>query len=209
MTARIAPAVVEEPEPKVDVVFRPPPPPKVELPPPPAPKPVVAKVAPKPAAPAAMVAPKEIPKELPPEKPVVAEVEAREIAVGGTGDGSGTELVAKVEAVEAPSEVEATPIVSGPVQLPEEAEPPEELEGNVRPEFPESARANGVEGLVVLKIVVEKDGRVGKIAVMKGDEPFVAAAISAVQTWKYTPASLDGEAIAVYRVVKIPFRIKT
>jgi periplasmic protein TonB len=209
MTAKLAPSVAEPDEPKVDVVFRPPPP--VEAPPlPPPPKPV-AKVAPKPAAPAAMVAPKEIVKEVPVEKPVDKPVEARELAVGGTGDGSSkTTVVAKVEAPAEPEEEEVPkPVTAGPVQLPEDADPPEEMEGNVRPEFPESARATGTEGLVVLKIVVEKDGSVGKITTMKGDEPFLAAALAAVKTWKYTPAQLDGEAIAVFRIVKIPFRLKT
>ena len=207
MVFEAAPKIAEPEEKKVDVVFRPPPPPVVELPPPPAPKPV-AKAAPKPAAPAALVAPQEVPPRPVESKPVETPVAAREVAVGGTGDGSGTAVVAKAEIAPEEPEVEAKPVNAGPQQLPEDADPPEEVEGNVRPEFPESARANGVEGLVVLKIVVEKDGSVGKISVMKGEEPFLAAALAAVKTWKYTPAQLDGEAIAVFRVVKIPFRLK-
>ena len=43
-----------------------------------------------------------------------------------------------------------------------------------------SARSTGQEAVVVLKIVIESDGHVGKIQVMKGEEPFVSAATRAV-----------------------------
>ncbi|WNG40143.1 TonB family protein [Archangium violaceum] len=96
----------------------------------------------------------------------------------------------------------------GPIQLPEKATPPRELESNVQPEFPQAARASGREGLVILKIIVTEDGRVGDISVMRGEEPFASAAIAAVRTWRYSPALLDGRPLSVYRVVKIPFRLR-
>ena len=38
--------------------------------------------------------------------------------------------------------------------------------------------------------------------------PFVAAALAAVRTWHYSPALVDGQATAVFRIVKIPFRLR-
>lgn len=193
----------------VPVAFRPPPPveqpaPKPQPPPPPpkvvTPKPVAAAAAP--AAPAPIVIPTVTPTAPPPEASAENAVAAKVFAVGGTGTG---EAAPAAEPDEAP--VAAAP-PGAPVVLPEDAEPPEELDDNVRPEFPESAIAKGTEGLVVLRIVVELDGQVGRIQVMKGEEPFIAAAIAAVRGWKYSPARLDGAPLAVFRIVKIPFLLK-
>lgn len=201
---------------EVDVSFRPPPPPppavKVEPPPPlprvklpPPPKPVVVNVAPP--APAAMVAPKEIPKVAAPESATA--VAAVELAVGGTGDGSGTATASgATDEDESPAPVVARAGSTGPVNLPEDADPPEPSDDNAQPEYPESARATGEEAKVVLKIVVGQDGRVGRIQVLKGAEPFVAAAIAAVQTWTYEPARLEGEPLAVFKIVNITFALR-
>ena len=57
--------------------------------------------------------------------------------------------------------------------------------------------------------MVELDGTVGAVKVMKGDEPFVSAAVQAVKRWRYTPARVAGQPTAVYRIVKMPFRLKS
>jgi protein TonB len=96
---------------------------------------------------------------------------------------------------------------NGPINLPEEATPPVESPDNRRPEYPEVARAAGREGKVILKVVITEGGRVGDIKVLKGDEPFVQAAVSVVKGWRYQPAMLAGHAISVFRIVQIPFRL--
>lgn len=208
---------------KVDVSFRPPPPPpepaviekpppppkpKVKTPPPPQPVVVAEVVAPPAPAPAAapMVAPKQVPTTKAPESDTV--VEARTIAVGGTGDGSGSGSGGPP----GPDDDSPAPVVAslghGPVNLPEDADPPEPNEDNVQPEYPESARTTGQEARVVLKIVVERDGRVGRVQVLKGEEPFVSAALSAVKGWRYEPAQLDGQPIAVFKIVNLTFQLR-
>jgi len=97
---------------------------------------------------------------------------------------------------------------AGAIQLPENATPPKPVAGNTAPAYPEDARSTGVEGEVFLKIVIKEDGSVGDIEVKKGDEPFVSAAIAAVKTWKYSPALVDGKPTAVYRIIKVPFKLK-
>jgi len=209
---------------QVDVSFRPPPPPpepvKVERPPPPPPKlappkppppAVVAEVSPPPqAAPApaaaAMVAPKEVPAQAAPESDTA--VAAIAVAVGGTGDGSGTAVGGGNDADESAAPVVAKAGASGPVNLPEDADPPEPSEGNVQPEYPESARTTGQEAKVVLKLVVELDGSVGRIQVLKGEEPFVSAALAVVKSWRYQPATLEGTPLAVFKIVNITFSLR-
>lgn len=209
---------------QVDVSFRPPPPPpepvKIEQAPPPPPKlnkprpppptPVVAEVAPapKPAAAAApLVAPKEVPGRAAPESDTA--VAAVTVAVGGAGDGSGTATgTASNDADESAAPVVARAGAAGPVNLPEDAEPPEPSEDNAQPEYPESARATGAEAKVVLKIVVEQSGRVGRIQVLKGEEPFVGAALAVVRTWTYSPATLEGAPLTVFKIVNITFSLR-
>ncbi len=214
------PGVADRPtEPAIVVAFRPPsevkkvqvlkaipPPPKVVKPRPPAPVdalPMLANPVPAPAA-AAMVAPKAMPTERPPETTANNAVAEAIIAVGGTGDGSGT---GSGEA-ESPAPVVASAGLSGPINLPEDAEPAEPNEDNGMPEYPESARTIGQESVVILKVVIESDGRVGRIQVMKGEEPFLAAALNAVKSWTYEPAKLDGKAISIYKIIKLPFRLR-
>ena len=208
--------------PQVDVSFRPPPPPpppepvRVEAPPrprvarpppPPAatPPPVAAPVA----APAPAAAPLTAPKALPLEKPPEADVAtaAIAVAVGGTGDGSGT-AVGTNDADESAAPAVAKAGSSGPINLPEDAEPPEPSEDNAAPEYPESARLTGQEARVVLKVVVELDGRVGRVQVLKGEEPFVSAALAVVRTWTYSPATLEGAPISVFKIVNVTFSLR-
>lgn len=199
---------------KVDVVFRPPPPPvpvaEVKPPPPPPPPPPKAKAKPPPpptvAAPAAMIAPKEIPQEKPPEADAANAVAAAPIAVGGTGSLVAGAIVTGMDSAGVPGAGGTRR--PAPINLPESATPPRELDSNLSPEFPADMRSRGQEGLVILKIVVEEDGRVSQVKVMRGEEPFVGAAVAAVKTWRYAPALVAGQPTAVFRIVKIPFRLK-
>jgi protein TonB len=155
-----------------------------------------------------MVAPKEVPQVAAPASDTA--VAAVAVAVGGTGDGSGDAVGSGTARDDDES---AAPVIakagsSGPVNLPEDAEPPEPDEGNAQPEYPESARATGQEAKVVLKIVVEQDGRVGRVQVLKGEEPFVSAALGVVKGWHYTPATLEGAPIAVFKIVNITFSLR-
>jgi protein TonB len=207
-------------EKKVDVVFRPPPPPpppvaKVEPPPPPPPpKPKAAppkpkvEAAPVVAAPAALVAPKEVPLEKPPEADAANAVAAAPMAVGGIGRPVAGAIVAGPGTGEGTTTLGAPPRAA-PINLPENATPPQPLDSNLMPEYPPEARSQGLEGMVILKGVVEVDGRVTGLKVMKGEEPFASAALQAVRTWRFEPALVSGQPTAVYRIFKVPFRLRS
>ncbi|MBX5481699.1 MAG: energy transducer TonB [Myxococcaceae bacterium] len=209
---------------KVDVSFRPPPPPpppKAEPPkpkpkpkpkpraPPPPPKAVTPRpVAPPPvapvAAPAPIVAPKEIPLQKAPEASADQAVAAISVAVGGTGDGSGTGAVGGV-----PGGTGAGIVRSKPINLPENAIAAVPREDNLTPEYPQEARAAGKEGIVILKVVIDEAGRITAAKVLRGEEPFVSAALKVVKTWRYTPATLDGVPVKHFKIVRVPFRLRS
>lgn len=194
---------------------------KPEPPPPPAPPPKpIPEV--KPAAPAAAAPvvrpdqkvrkldkpppPKELaaPKDMPTEAPKEADPsQDKGIAVygeGGEGDPAGLEGgVAKGGVVGGQ--------VGGAIALPEDATPPMPAKSNAPPPYPQEARAVGKTGMVVLKVVILADGNVAQVQVMRGEEPFVSAAVQTVKKWKYEPARYRGQAITVYRIIQIPFKL--
>ena len=94
-----------------------------------------------------------------------------------------------------------------PVYVHDDIQPPVPASDNPLPEYPKQARRKGLEGLVVLKVIIDERGRVTHIQVVEGDEPFLAAALAVVERWKYAPARVDGRPAAVYRLIKVPFRL--
>ena len=63
------------------------------------------------------------------------------------------------------------------------------------PSYPAAARAQGVEGFVVIRYNISVQGRVSDARVV-GAEPadiFDAAALAAVRSWVFNPPLVDGE----------------
>ncbi|HLZ43921.1 MAG TPA: TonB family protein [Candidatus Sulfotelmatobacter sp.] len=65
----------------------------------------------------------------------------------------------------------------------------------VAPEYPPKAKAQGIQGPVVLDVQVGGDGRVSGVQVISGDPVLADAAVSAVKQWIYTPFSVDGKPV--------------
>jgi periplasmic protein TonB len=89
--------------------------------------------------------------------------------------------------------------------------PPTLLAGSrALPKYPDLARRAGLQGTVVLLAVVEKDGTVGEIEVVKSPDQrwgFDLAAIDAVKQWRYQPALLNGAPVAAYIQVMVEFTL--
>jgi protein TonB len=95
-----------------------------------------------------------------------------------------------------------------PVRLPEDAVPPQPVKDNPIPKYPAEARSKGLIGTVILRIIIDTNGNVGKVEVLKGEEPFVSSAVETVKKWKYKPVYYQNKPITVYHIVKIPFSLK-
>jgi protein TonB len=85
---------------------------------------------------------------------------------------------------------------------------PEEID-RVLPRYPAAARRNGVEGSVVLRGIVRRDGTMDEVEVIK-DLPYGLgdAARRAVSRWRFRPATFRGEPIDVYYTVTVNFRLQ-
>jgi TonB family protein len=77
----------------------------------------------------------------------------------------------------------------------------------VEPKYPEPALRAGLEGKVIVKMWVDKEGKVAQVVVLKSDaEIFNQPAIEAAKQFAFTPASLNNKSVATW--VSYPFRFK-
>jgi TonB family protein len=67
----------------------------------------------------------------------------------------------------------------------------------VNPVYPAEARANGVQGTVVLHAIIGRHGSVEKLTVVSGPDALQAAALDAVRQWTYKPYLLNGQPVEV------------
>lgn len=79
----------------------------------------------------------------------------------------------------------------------------------VRPIYPESAKAAGVQGTVLLHAVVSKDGRPLSLQVLNSQvNPDLArAAVEAVSQWRYQPTLLNGEPVEIDTTIQVNFTL--
>ncbi|MEO8055428.1 MAG: TonB family protein [Acidobacteriota bacterium] len=104
----------------------------------------------------------------------------------------------------APGATKAAPLTS----LPEGSELPV-LVTRADPQYPEAARRVKLSGDVVLRAVVEANGTIGRIDVVTG-APFgmTEAATDAVRKWTYRPARVNGQPVAVWKVIRVRFTLR-
>jgi TonB family protein len=96
----------------------------------------------------------------------------------------------------------------GPYRPGSGIEPPA-LVREVRADYTPDARRRGIEGDVVLEIVVRRDGGVGGVRVLRSlgaglDEK----AIAAVRQWRFTPARRQGAPVDVVVTVSVEFTLR-
>ncbi len=77
--------------------------------------------------------------------------------------------------------------------------PPRAVERSA-PSYPPRARAEGVEGVVTVSLLVSADGSVEQAKVVRAEPAgiFDAAALEAVRGWRFEPASYGGKPVKVW-----------
>ncbi len=85
------------------------------------------------------------------------------------------------------------------------------MEGNlihrVQPIYPPLARQARVQGSVILRAVISREGIIENLQAVSGAPILEQAAIEAVKQWRYKPYLLDGEAIEVETQVTVNFSL--
>jgi TonB family protein len=76
------------------------------------------------------------------------------------------------------------------------------------PDYTAKARMAGIEGLVGLQLTVTEQGKAEDVKVIKTLDPELDAnAVRTVRTWKFRPATKDGQPTAVQIKVTVSFQL--
>jgi TonB family protein len=143
--------------------------------------------------------------------PVPAERTARQTDAGSSASGRRTSSKVSpkggagtaVDATEPGGPADGEPVrVGGDVTAPERVSGPQ-------PVYTREAREARIQGVVIVEAVVDREGRVGSVRVLKSlpmglDE----AAVEAVRQWRFRPATRSGEPVPVYYVLTVNFRLE-
>ena len=79
---------------------------------------------------------------------------------------------------------------------------------DVAPVYPAIARSAHMQGVVILEAVLDVQGRVDSVRVLRSIPLLDQAALDAVQQWRYTPALVNGAAVPVVMTVTVNFALQ-
>ncbi len=76
--------------------------------------------------------------------------------------------------------------------------------------YPTMAAENNIQGRVVVKFVVQKDGNVGEVVVLRGKDPDLdKEAVRVVKTLpKFIPGKMNGQSVSVWYTLPINFKLQ-
>ena len=194
---------IAAPVPQMDMmmafVAAPPPPPP---PPPPAPAPPK----PKPDTPvptSGNVAPVEVPTEIVAEAPAADIVDSGE---GGVPGGVPGGVVGGLVPEAPPPPPPPPPVQRGPIRVGGVIKEPA-LIHRVEPKYPLLALRAQMQGVVILEAIVDEEGRVESVKVLRSPGVFDDAALEAVRQWRYSPVILNGRPEKFILAVVVSFRL--
>ncbi len=93
-----------------------------------------------------------------------------------------------------------------PLRVGGEIKEPKKLK-HVAPEYPEMARAAGIQGIVIVEALIGEDGAVREAKVLRPVPMLDGPALDAVLQWKYTPTLLNGQPVPIIMTVTVTFTL--
>ncbi len=121
------------------------------------------------------------------------------IVPGSSGDNGTVSL----GILEVPDDGKAPPDTFRPVQQ------PPQVVNSVTPDYPELARRAGIEGRVIVKMWIDKDGRPHQASVLKTDAEILnQSAIDAAMATRFSPAIMNNGPVSVWVIIPFVFRLR-
>src|SRR5207237_7936330 len=126
--------------------------------------------------------------------------------VGGTGTATGDAKPA--EPPPPPPAPPPPPKDEGPLRVGGDVKAPVVL-NRVEPQYTEVARKAREAGVVIVEAIIDKNGNVDKVKVLKGLPMGLSeAAEDAVKRWKFKPGTLNGEPVDVIFNLTVNFTLQ-
>ena len=79
---------------------------------------------------------------------------------------------------------------------------------DARPVYPEEARAAGVQGIVIAEVLLDVNGNVSDIRVLRSHPLLEQAALDAIWQWRYEPVLVNGVAEPMVMTVTLNFTLE-
>jgi TonB family protein len=95
---------------------------------------------------------------------------------------------------------------SGALRVGGRIRPPQKTK-DVRPVYPDIARAARVQGVVIMEVTVGVDGKVVDTKVLRSIPLLDAAALDAVKRWEFEPTRMNGKPVSVIMTVTVQFTL--
>jgi protein TonB len=116
----------------------------------------------------------------------------------GVGAGEGDSLVVDVDIDTAPSPDAFIAVDEEPQRI--SIDPPV---------YPEMAREAEIEGTVIVRVLVSREGKVDDVIVIDGPEALRRAADDCARTSTWRPALIDGDPVAVWVMMPVTFKLRS
>jgi protein TonB len=144
-----------------------------------------------------------------PAPPSIAPADPATGPPGATHAEATAHVAARYEPVRRAAVAATSPSASSTARITQPARPRGGYQ--VRPAYPEAARRAGAQGTTVLRVHVEADGSLHEVQGLQsaGHAALDQAAVEAVTRWRFDPARSGSDAVAVWVLVPVEFRIKS
>lgn len=77
----------------------------------------------------------------------------------------------------------------------------------IEPIYPREAKRKGIQGTVVLKAVIGKNGTIQELTPLSGPDELIPAAVGAVEQWLYRPYLKNGKPVEVDTQITVNFAL--
>lgn len=96
----------------------------------------------------------------------------------------------------------------GPIHVGGDVQKPEKI-FDPQPAYTEIARKARIQGVVIVQAIIDKQGAVTNVKVLKGLPMGLSEqAVDAIKKWKFSPATLNGKPVDVYYNLTVNFRLQ-
>jgi protein TonB len=143
--------------------------------------------------------------------------------IGGVPGGLIGDAIALREAVgRVPGGVVGGPAAAPPPPPPPPPPVPAELQNAIRvggqilapqkvthvsPVYPPIAQSARVQGVVIVEAIIDREGRVGYVRILRSIPLLDQAALDAVKQWEFTPTHLNGSPVPVIMTATVQFTL--